>query len=119
MTPLGFFVDRVLGYRAQRANSASINSDCGAGHVTTGRFVHEGHELVGEAGHGAADADAADVGAAADARHPASLAHVALHDGTPATELHDAFGRAILLGEVGLLVVAAAVAALVDGRAEQ
>ena len=83
------------------------------------RLVHERHELVGEAGHGAADADAADVGAAADAGHPAALGDVAVDHRTPAAQLHDALGRAVLVGEIALLVVAGAVAAFVHGLAEQ
>ena len=87
--------------------------------LRAGRLVHERHELVGEAGHGAADADAADVGAAADAGHPAALGDVAVDHRPPAADLHQALGRAVLVGEVALLVVAAAVAALVDRLAEQ
>src|SRR5881398_247725 len=57
------------------------------GQPAAGRSVHERHELVGEAGHRAADADAADVRAAADPGHPAALRHVAVHDGAPAPGL--------------------------------
>src|SRR4029077_1898307 len=64
-------------------------------------------------------ADAADVGPPADAVDPAALRHVALDDRTPAAELHDALGRAVLVGEVALLVVAGAVAPLVHGVPEQ
>ena len=73
-----------------------------------------GHELVGKSGHGAADADAADVRAAADAAHPAALADVALHHRPPAAELHDARLRAEFVGEIALLIIAAAIAALVQ-----
>ena len=44
---------------------------------------------------------------------------VAVHDRPPAAELHDALGRAVLGGEIALLVVAGAVAALVHGLAEE
>src|ERR1700678_1665177 len=84
-----------------------------------GRFVHERHKLVGEAGHGAPDADAAHVGAAPDAVDPPALGHIALHHRAPAAQLDDALGRPVLLGEVALLVVAGAIAALVDGGPEQ
>ena len=83
------------------------------------RLIHERHELVGEAGHGAPDADPADVGAAADAAHPSALAHIALHDRSPAPQLHDAEARAVLVGELALLVVSAAVAALVHRLPEK
>src|ERR1043165_3655296 len=80
--------------------------------------IHERHELVREAGHRAADADAADVRAAADPGHPAALGHVAVDDRAPAADLHQALGRVVVGGEVALLVVAGAVAALMDGLAE-
>ena len=83
------------------------------------RLIHERHELVGKARHRAADADAADVRAAADARHPAALADVALHDRAPASQLDDAERRAVFVGELRLLVVAAAVAAFVHRLPEQ
>src|SRR5438477_492964 len=79
------------------------------------RLVHERHELVGEPWQRAADADAAHVGTAADAVHPAALGDVADDDGAPAAELHDALLRAVVGREVALLVIAAAVAALVHG----
>ena len=91
----------------------------GAGHERAGGRVHERLELVREAGHRAADADAADVRAAAHAVDPAALGHVALDDRAPAAELDQALGLAVLGGELALLVVAAAVAALVHGRAEE
>src|SRR6185295_3763284 len=84
-----------------------------------GGLVHERHELVGEAGHRAADADPADVGTAAHAVDPAALGHVALDHRAPAPELDDALGRAVLGREVPLLVVAGPVTAFVDGVAEQ
>jgi hypothetical protein len=37
--------------------------------------THERHELVGEARHAAADADATYIGASAEAAHPSALAH--------------------------------------------
>src|SRR3954462_5342635 len=117
--PLGFLVDGPRGDGPQLPDGRAVH----AGHLGrergAGRLVHERHELVREAGHRAADADAADVRAPADAVDPAALRHVALHDRAPATELDDALGRAVLRGEVALLVVAGAVAALVHRAAEQ
>src|SRR5690606_5911688 len=81
--------------------------------------VHERHELVREPGHGAGDADPADVGAAADAVHPTALGHVAVDHRAPAPDLHLALGGVVVVGEVALLVVAGPVAALVYGLAEQ
>src|SRR6185369_8758917 len=61
----------------------------------------------------------AHVRATADAGHGASLGDVALHDWTPAAELDDALGRAVVLRKISLFVVAAAVAAFVHGGVEQ
>src|SRR3984885_9000226 len=117
--PLRLGIGRLGGEAAQRADHGPVQHAGGARHPRAGRLVHERHELVREARHRARDAVAADVRAAADAVDPAPLGHVALHDRAPAAELHQALGRAVLGGEVTLLVVAAAVAALVDRGAEQ
>ena len=117
--PLRLLVERLRGDLAQPLDGRAVEPDRVGGELAAGRLVHERHELVGEARHRAADADAADVGAAADAVDPAALGHVALHDRPPAAELDDALRGAVLGGEVGLLVVAGAVAALVHGAAEQ
>src|SRR3954469_4642814 len=119
LAPLGLPVEGVRGETAQAADGRAVDADGAGGQPPARRFVHERHELVRETGHGAADADAADVGAAADAVHPAALGHVALDHRAPPAELDDALRRAVLGGEVGLLVVTGAVAALVDGLAEQ
>src|SRR5262249_5936875 len=71
------------------------------------------------AGHRAADAHAADVRAAADTVHPTALRYIAIDDRAPAALLHDAFARADLGGEIGLLVVAAAIAAFVHRLREE
>src|SRR6266436_218818 len=117
--PLRFLVQRLGGESAQAAYYRAVHAAGGRRHRRARRLVHERHELVREAGHGAGDADAAHVGAAAHAVDPAALGHVALDHGTPAAELDQALGRAVLVGEVALLVVAGPVAALVHGRAEQ
>src|SRR5438093_1470547 len=59
--PPGLLVDRGLGEAAQSADHAAVDPDGVGGQFGAGRLVHEGHELVGEAGHGAADTDAAHV----------------------------------------------------------
>src|SRR5580658_1922038 len=111
--PLRFLVHRAGGEAAEAADDRAVHAAGGRRHGRARRLVHERHELVREARHGAGDADAADVRAAADAVDPAPLGHVALHDRSPAAQLDQALGRAVLAGEVPLLVVAAAVAALV------
>src|SRR3954471_20373397 len=105
-TPGRLLVGRALGEAAQRADDRAVHPAGGAGHGGTGRLVHERHELVGEARHRAGDADAADVGAAADPVDPSALGDVALDDRPPAAELDQALGGAVLLGEHALLVVA-------------
>src|SRR5579863_2547269 len=119
MPPFGFFVDCGLGHAAEGTNGAAISTDRRTRHLRPGWLIHKRHELVREAGHGAADADAADVGAAADSGHPSAFGNVAVHHRTPASELHDALGRAVHFGEVALLVVTGAITAFVDRFAEQ
>src|SRR4051812_22948762 len=119
VAPGRLLVDRRVRDPAQLADHAPVAAGEHRGHAGAGRLVHERHELVGEAGHRAADADAADVRAAADAGHPPALGDVAVDDRPPAPDLDQALGRVVVLGEVALLVVAGAVAALVDGLAEQ
>src|SRR6266496_6207330 len=111
--PLRFLICRLGGETAQAADDRAVHAARGRRHGRARRLVHERHELVGEAGHRAGDADAAHVGAAAHAVDPASLGHVALDHGTPAAQLDQAARRAVLGGELALLVVARPVAALV------
>src|SRR4051812_34001791 len=70
--PLGLEVERVAGVLAELADRPAVGGDGLGRELRAGRLVEQRrlHELVREAGHGAADADAADVGAAADAAHP-------------------------------------------------
>src|SRR3954447_7464439 len=117
--PLRLLVDRLVRDAPQLADRRAVHAGDQRRHRAARRLVHERHELVGEARHRAADADAADVRAAADPGHPAALGNVAVDDGAPAADLHEALGRVVVVGEVALLVVARAVAALVHGLAEQ
>src|SRR6478672_13783327 len=117
--PARFLVQRLGGDAPKPLDGPAVDRAAPRRELRARRLVHERHELVREARHRAADADAADVRAAADAVDPAALRHVALDDRAPAPELDDALGGAVLRREVTLLVVAGAVAALVDGGAEQ
>src|SRR3954454_5785238 len=119
VAPARLLVDGLVRDAAQLADHRPVALDESRRDAAAGGRVHERHELVGEAGHRAADADAADVGAATDAGHPPALGHVAVDDGAPAADLDLALWRVVVLGEVALLVVAGAVAALVHGLAEQ
>src|SRR6516164_2541187 len=94
--PLWLAIHRSSGDAAERAHGAAVHHDSGRRKHGAGRLVHEWHEFVGEAGHGAADANAADAGAAADAGHPAALADVALHHRPPAAQLDNASGLTVL-----------------------
>src|SRR5580658_6935835 len=87
--------------------------------MRSGRLVHEGHELVRETRHRAADTDAADVRATADAGHPSALRNVAVDNRPPATELDQASRRVVVAREITLLIRRSTVAAVVDGVAEQ
>ena len=119
MAPLGFVVHSGVCQSTQRSYCLAIRTDQGGGKAGARRFIHKRHELVGEAGHGAADADASNVGTTANPAHPAALGHVAIHDRTPAAEFHEAAGGAILLREVSLFVVTTAVAAFVNRFPEE
>src|SRR3954465_7898729 len=90
--PLGFLVDGPRGDGPQLPDGRAVHAGHRGRGGGPGRLVHEPHELVGEAGHRAADADAADVRAPADAVDPAALGHVALDDWTPTAKLQNAFG---------------------------
>src|SRR6266700_2002405 len=109
-TPFRFLVRRAGGEAAEAAYHRAVHAAGGGRHGRSRRLVHERHELVGEARHRAGDADAAHVRAAAHAVDPASLGHVALYPGTPAAQLDQALGGAVLVGEVALFVVPGPVA---------
>src|SRR3954447_25976786 len=72
VAPPRLLVARVVGDRAQLANHPAVHGGHRRGERPARRLVQEGHNFIGKAGHGAADADAADVRAAADASHPAT-----------------------------------------------
>src|SRR5579862_5146198 len=117
--PARFLVRRARGKTAEAAYDRAVHAAGGRRDPRPRRLVHERHELVGEPGHRAGDADAADVRAPPYAVDPASLGHVALDYGAPAAQLDQALLRAVLAGEVALLVVPGPVAALVHGGLEQ
>src|SRR5579885_1035511 len=71
LAPARFLFLRLGRDPTQGPDDCPVQAAGGGGHLRAGRLVHERHELVGEARHRAADADAADVGAAADAVDPA------------------------------------------------
>src|SRR3954454_12930301 len=99
VTPLGLLVDRLVGDPAQPADDGPVDPGDRGRDRAAGRLVHERHELVGEAGHRAADADAAHPRAAGGAGHPAPLGDVAVDDRPPAAGLDQALGRVVVAGE--------------------
>src|ERR1700685_4313767 len=65
--PLGLLVKGPGREAPERSDDRAVERARRRGDLGSRWLVHEGHELVGEAGHRARDADAADVRAAADA----------------------------------------------------
>src|SRR5664279_2360423 len=61
--PLRLLVERGRRLGAQGSHGLAVRLDRVGRELAPGRLVHERHELVGEARHCAADADASDVGA--------------------------------------------------------
>ena len=121
MPPFRLFVVRVVCELPQATDGSAVHGDGRGGKLRAGRLLHKGHELVGKAGHGATDADAAHVGTAADAVHPAAFSHIAVDDRSPAAEFDDALFGAVVarLRKVGLFIVAGPVAAFMNRMPEQ
>src|SRR5271169_3193862 len=117
--PLRFPIHRVDGKAPQRCHRAPIHHHGRRRHLRARRLIHEGHELVGKPGHRTTDANPADIRASADTTHPSAFADVASHYRPPASELDDTFGTAVLLLEISLFVVTAAIASLVHRLLEQ
>src|SRR6202023_2582580 len=83
LAPLGLGIGLLHRDIAQRPNDRAIGQTCGPRNQRTRRRVHERHELVREAGHGAPDADTTHIRATTHTIDPAPLGHVALHYRTP------------------------------------
>src|SRR5580700_9341894 len=111
MAPLRLLIGRRLGHGTQGSNGAAISPDCCTRNLCPRRLIHERHEFIRKSRHGASDADSAYVGAPADSGHPSPFGYVAVHHGPPASQLHDALGRAVHFGKITLLVVTGAIAA--------
>src|SRR3954468_20714441 len=78
MPPFWFLVHGRVRDRAQASDELPVSQYHGARKCSARRFVHELHEFVRETGHGAGDADAADVWATANAVHPTAFCDVAI-----------------------------------------
>src|SRR5450432_1383063 len=105
MPPFRFLVDGSVSDRAQLAQDTAPCANHLGGKRGAGRRVHEGHELIRESRHGAADADTTNVRATADAGHPASLGHVTVNHRSPAAYLNQTLRRAVFMREVTLFIV--------------
>ena len=119
LSPARFFIERGLGKPAQSVDCFSVTGDCAGGEQGTGWLVHEGHEFIGKAGHGTADTNATYVGASAYACHPTTLPNIALNNGPPTSQLHDALSLAVPGGEVSLFIVATPVTSFMDRLTKQ
>src|SRR3974390_2391221 len=73
VAPFRLFIERVVREPTQIADERAVGPDERRGDTGAWRLVHERHELVREARHRAADADAPDIGATADAADPAAF----------------------------------------------
>src|SRR5271156_2178789 len=119
LPPDGLFIERCLSKAAQGVNSPPIGLD-GSGRQQGARgLIHEGHKLVGKSRHCTSDADTSNIGATAEARHPTTLTHIALHDRSPASKFYDAQGRPILFCKLRLLIIAAAITTFMHGSSEE
>src|SRR5580658_4311724 len=110
MPPFRFFVHRGIGDTPHGANETAVGANDVRGKLGSRRFVHEGHELIRKSRHGASDADAAHIGAAANPAHPAALGYIAVHHWSPAAQLYQALRRSVVGGKVALLVIRTAIA---------
>ena len=119
LAPLGLFILGVVCDGAQSSNHGSVALNGGGGEARPRRLIHERHEFVREARHGATDANAADVGTTSDTGHPSALGHVTIHYRAPAADLDQTFRFAVLVREHAFFVIAGAIAAMVDRRAEK
>src|SRR6202000_2336100 len=70
LAPLGLLVRGSVGEPAQGPDHGPVHAAGRGRDLRSRRLVHERHELVREAGHGAGDAEAAPGGAPAPARGP-------------------------------------------------
>src|SRR5262249_28791363 len=100
MMPFGFLVHDSIGNGTQGTNQLTIGTTHHAGECRAGGFVHERHEFVGKSRHGASDANATNVWTSSNSVHPPALGDIAVHHRPPATNLDEAFRRAVFMGEI-------------------
>src|SRR5262249_7963894 len=119
LVPARLAVQERLGEASQRADEGAQQTGGGRRDGRSRRPGVERREAVRDPRHGAADADAAGVHAAAQVIDGPARGDIAVDHGAPATDVHQALLVAVLPGERPLLVVARPDAVAVDGLAEQ
>src|SRR5262245_37489552 len=119
MPPLRFLINCLFRDASQTSDHLSIDSADPGGHPAPRRFIHEGHKLIRESRHCAADANSPNVRAAADAADPAALRHVAFDYRSPAADLDQAFWRAVFSREIALLVISCSVTTFMHRLTEE
>src|SRR5262249_41968421 len=82
--PLRLGIERPNRQTAQHADEGAVGSDQVRREDRAGWLVHKRHEMIREAWHRAADADAANIGTSPDAADPSTFGNIALHNRTPA-----------------------------------
>src|SRR5262250_3321398 len=117
--PAVLTVGRAVGEPSEAPDDPAHSLSGEGGESGAGRRLVERTELVGESGHRAPDAHAPRPHAAAHVIDGAALYDVAVDDGTPAADLHEALRVAVVLGEDTLFVEAGAGAAMVHGLSEE
>src|SRR5262249_23405308 len=117
--PAVLAIGRAVGEPPEPPDHPSHSLGSKGGESGAGRRLVARAELGGESGHRAPDAHAPRPHAATHVIDGAALDDVAVDDGTPAADLHEALRVAVVLGEDTLLVEAGARAAVMNGVAEE
>src|SRR2546421_3164200 len=117
--PAHLSVQIVVGVLAQRPNESAEGPGSDGRHGRSRWPPVEGGELVGEARHGAANAGPTGVHAAPVVVDRPAGGDVAVDDGPPASDLHEALSPTEVAGKTPLLVVGTPNAVPVNRLAEQ
>src|SRR5690242_8623094 len=118
-SPCRFFIERCLRELSQCVNGLAVSHHRVRRQQRAGWLVHERHELVRKTRHRAADTNPTNIRTTTHAVDPTTLTNVALDHRSPATELHDALARSVLLTKLCLFVIAAAIATFMHCLTEQ
>src|SRR6185312_1957403 len=110
VAPFGLSITAVICDGTQRTDHRAVYAYRARRQFRAWRFVHKRHELVWESWHRAADANAADIRAAANASHPTPLRYVAVDHWPPAADFDQALRRTVFMREIALLVITSAIA---------